>query len=163
MTPDVVGIRTKENQAVEGWLLFWEDRLLAYEAAREEVMGGKSRTVMVGGQRGGKTSATEAKGLKLAELAQREPWLMFVKDFEAMLGSSAPNLLVVLRLRRQYRNYRGRRGWVGPVQVRYPMEVAAVTGKPAEGYFLVSRNSFHGMWRDIVDLAAREAIRRGLV
>jgi hypothetical protein len=90
-------------------------------------------------------------------------WLTFIQDFEHSLTHTAPHLLVILRLRRQYRNHRGRRGWTAPVQTRFPHELAALTGKPAEDHFKVSRNTFQNYWREVVDLAAREAIRKGLL
>lgn len=159
---DVAARKAADNQTVEGWLLYWEDRLLEYQAARQNVLeSSPPKTNMAsGGFR--RSDQTGDKAVKLAALAEREPWLMFVRDFEEGLVDT-PHLLVVLRLRRQYRDYRGRRGWVAPVQVRFPGEMEAITGQPADGFFRVHRNTFHGYWRDVVDLAAREAIRRGLL
>ena len=160
---DVATQKTSDNHKVEGWLLHWEDRLLEYQASRQDVLEASPRQAEVVTSQGFKPSDhTGDKGVKLATLAEQEPWLMFVKDFETYLGST-PHLLVVLRLRRQYRDYRGRRGWVAPVQVRFPGEMEAITGEPAEVFFRVHRNTFHGYWREVVDLAAREAIRRGLL
>ena len=159
---DPVVTRHQENTTVESWLLFYEDRLLDYAAAREEVLESTPAPATIrSGQRYGK-SATQAKAMNLCALAEKEPWLVFIQDFECSL-SDAPHLLVILRLRRQYRNHRGRRGWVGPVQVRFPNELAAITGRSPEDHFKAGRNTFHHMWREVVDLAAREAIRRGLL
>lgn len=124
--------KTRDNQVVESWLLFYEDRLLEYAANH-----------------------------RMAK--QMKPWLLFVQAYEDSLAESAPNLLVVLRLRRQYRNHRGRRGWTSPVQARFPHELAALTGRAPEDHWKEGRNTFHGYWREIVDLAAREAIREGLL
>lgn len=111
---------------------------------------------------------------KTQDNRQVERWLLwpedaepkaarFVDDLEGRLSAGTPHLLVVLRLRRQYRDQRGRLGWVSPVQARFPDELAAVTGLPAEDHWKSCRNTFHLYWRELLDLAAREAIRQGLL
>lgn len=160
MVADVAARKASDNRTVESWLLHYEDRLGRYQAARVDVLESTTPRPDVVTSQGFKPSdQTGIKGCLLAGLAEQEPWLGFIHDFEKALCAT-PHLLIVLRLRREYRR---KQGWVGFVQARYATELATATGGDPADHFKVSRNTFHSMWKEVVDLAAREAIRRGLL
>jgi len=153
----------QENHTVESWLLFHEDRLANYHRDRQMILEASPRKpeVATTGFRPGKP--TEDKGISLAELRERESTLAFIVDFERQLAAAHPHLLVLLRLRRAYRDRRGRDGWMAPVMQRFPVEVAALTGDDMEKWCRTSRQTFHSYWNTVVELGVREALRWGLL
>ena len=161
---DVTRQKTQDNRTVESWLLFAEDRLTEYQARRQQILD--SSPAPPDGMPGApyrKSDSTGSKGQALAALAEDEGWLVFIKDFNNSLAETAPHLFVVLRLRQEYRHRRGPNGWTGPCMARFPRELATMTGESEAKHFKGSRSTFHCYWREVVDLAAREAIRRGLL
>lgn len=163
MTTDLAAKKRQDNRTTESWLLHAEDRLYDYQRKREAILESSASAPEVVTSGWVPSNQTEAKGIRLADLAEQEAWLGFITRFSAGLMLSQPHLHVVLVLRREYRNRRGRSGWVTPCMARFPVELAKLTGQPAVLSYRASRNTFHAYWREIVDLAAREAIREGLL
>lgn len=153
-------IAKKENKKVEGWLLFYEDRLKEYEDERAEIIRTASPSLFDGLKGTGTGDPTGVQGVKLAELQEREQWLRLVEEVERKLPQK---LRVYLKVRRKYRHARGSHGWVVRVQREYAETMAKLTGLPEERYWIDSRRTFWVWWERIVEYAARLAAKEGLL
>lgn len=153
-------IAKRENKKVEGWLLFYEDRLKEYEDERAEIIRTTSPSLFDGLKGTGTGDPTGVQGVKLAELQEREQWLRLVEKVERKLPQK---LRVYLRVRREYRHARGSQGWVVRVQRDYAETMAKLTGLPEERHWIDSRRTFWVWWERIVEYAARMAAKEGLL
>ena len=153
-------IAKKENKRVEGWLLFYEDRLREYENDRAEIVRTTSPSLFDGLKGPGISNPTGRMGVKLMELQEREQWLRLVEEVERKLPQK---LRIYLRVRREYRHNAGNQGWVVRVQRDYAATMARLTGLPEERHWIDSRRTFWVWWERIVEYAARMAAKEGLL
>jgi hypothetical protein len=149
-----------ENKEAEGWLLWYEERKRKLEQRRADIL----LSVPIGPAgiptTGNVSDNTGRRAAKLADLQRDEEWLRVVEEVEKRLPWKQ---LIFLRLRREYRYHRGRRGWTAAVQWRYAEAVAKRLGKDPEDTWVESRQAMNDWWRRIVEYTAREAFRRGLL
>lgn len=150
----------KDNQKVEEWLLWYEERKTEYLNAREAIIHSSGPSLHeVTGATTNISDPTGQKGAKLAELKKTEAWLRLIEEVQTRLPWK---LEIFLLLRRKYR-YRGRNGWVAAVQWEFAYEVAAQLGKKPEETWVASRGTLWLWWNQIVDFTARLAAKRGLL
>lgn len=143
------------------WLLYYEDRLEEYRREREDILEQFPVGPVLADKPEGKVSdPTGRKVVCLDRHRTTAKWLKLVEDVEKALS---PRMRVFLELRREYRYYRGRNGWMEAVRRRYAERVAAMEGVPEEEVWVEGVNTFSRWWGWIVDYAAREAARRGLL
>lgn len=150
-----------DNRIVAGWLLWYHERRHEYLNRRTELIHSTPRPE---GPNGGQTfrisDSTGQKGSKLADLEKTEQWLGLVAEVEQRLPWK---MQIFLRLRREYRYARGRKGWTAAVQWKFAQEVADRVGKRPEDTWVESRETFSRWWDKIVDYTARLAAKRGLL
>lgn len=148
-----------DNEKVERWLLWHEERQADYARRYELIMAGRAKPEGIPGT-GYISDPTASQGIKLARLNKLRKQLELVEEVERRL---APKMQVFLRLRRKYRYRRGRNGWVAAVQHEYCAEMARLLGKQERDVWIESRNTFNGWWNRIVDYTVRLAAKRGLL
>lgn len=155
--------RKAEDRVCEDWLLFAEDRAQTLAERREEVL--HSSSAPNNGQPGAPyyvSRPTENTGLACATIRVEEAqaWV----DLMKIVAEGLPtHLQVFLDLRRKTRFQRGNQGWVAYVMAHYPIEMERATGKSASVHYVSHRSTFTVWWRDIVNITARLAIRRGML
>lgn len=150
-----------ENKIVESWLLWYHERKQTYEELRAELESIRSSCGYVIAKPPEMSDPTARRVVELVDkLAHMEKWLKLVEDVERNLPWK---MQIFLRLRRDYRYARGRRGWTAAVQWKFASEVAERLGKEPEDTWVESRNTFTEWWNRIVEYAVRLALRRGLL
>jgi len=159
--PEYKELTKQENMICERWLLYKPDKEKAYQQAREQVLESSPSTSMVDISAivpGEISDSTGNRGAKLASLQAVEDWLDLINDFESSLPRERQ---IYLRLRREYRDCRGRKGWTSAVQYRFDNEIRRQIGPHHDG--LITRRTMTNWWAEMVLELAREALRRGLL
>ncbi len=149
----------QENRVAEDWLLYRAEKEEEIAAAREDILGRSpsSSVVDMSNVTGScKTDKTGRQGVLLGELQIREQWLSLVSEYEESLPREKQ---IFLRLRREYRHYKGNRGWTSAIQYKFGEQLDREMGR--EG--IRHRNTLSTWWREIVQELAREALRRGML
>lgn len=150
----------KDNRIAAGWLLYYHERKKEYDSRREAILYA-SPDPPDGQPRGTATGdTTGSKGARLAELHADGAWLALIEDVERRLPWK---MQIFLRLRREYRFARGRRGWTAAVQWRYAEEVAARLKKDPTDTWIESRSTFSRWWDRIVEYTVRAALKKNLL
>ena len=150
----------KDNRIAAGWLLYYHERKKEYDSRREDILYA-SPGPADGQPRGTATGdTTGSKGARLAELCEDGDWLALIEDVERRLPWK---MQIFLRLRREYRFARGRRGWTAAVQWRYAEEVAARLEKDPTDTWVESRSTFSRWWDRIVEYTVRAALKKNLL
>jgi len=167
-------LRKKENSLVEKWLLEYPERKSEYEQKRNELLSlfpssssssfdrvppPKKKTQF-------SDPTFQQAALLIKKLDNFYRWLKLVEEVEAILPYK---LRLILHLRREvYKNSshqreRGRPSWIPYVQQKYCETIAKKEEKPIEEVWVSSPSTFSKWWGRIVDFAAREAAKRGLL
>lgn len=149
----------KQDRIAAEWLLNYHDRRRAYIDAQESYTA-LSATVNTGMPHGSGTSnPTEQRALSLAELERQKMWIMTVEDTESVFGDKKKTFL---DLRRQAALIEsgevGRPGWVDYVQAKYADWHERQYGKAC----VPAKITLYRWWDEIVEVAVRIAIKRGL-
>lgn len=151
-----------DNEEAAQWLLYYPIRRRQYYQDRLEVLGAtRSSEIRV---KTGPGNQTLQKALKLSALDDVESWLETIELVESVLGEKK---LVFLRVRReasylQERFVRGRPAWVVYTQHHYANEMAKKYQTQPEKFWL-SERTLKTWWQEIVDLAVRIALKKGLL
>ncbi len=148
------------NGTVSHWLLFVEDEKVALDDRRDDLFNGDSPHDNPGSSRSGISDKTGSTGTRLAALEPKERWIQLIEEVEQKLP---PKMQIFLRLRREYRGYQGRQGWVTPVQINYAQQVAELEGKRPEDVWIESRRTFYVWWNRIVTYTAVIAAKSDLL
>lgn len=149
----------QENEIVSNYLLYYHELHNEYLEKREDIIHYKKVGRVFKDKKQG--SPTESKGRKLIDNLQKtEQWLKLISEVERNLP---PELKVYLKLRREYRDARGRTGWTAAIQSKLPDELSKLTGENPETIWIESRNTFTRWWDKIVEYTARLALRNGLL
>jgi len=152
----------QENFVAERWLLYRFEKEKAYQEAREEILelSPSTSTVDISSLVPGEISdKTGNRGVKLASLGDIEEWLKLLQEFEESLPREKR---IYLKLRREYRYHRGRKGWTSAIQYRFSSELQKELGTESDNG-LRHRKTYYYWWQEIVQELAREALRRGLL
>ncbi len=155
-----------ENRVVSEWLLYYPDRLKEYQDAQDEA------AVYPGQVLSDDIKAKHTITDPTARIAaQREVagkwdirWFEVIAEVEKRIPEKQKVFLDIRReAKNNHSNYRGRPGWVAYVQCRYPLEMAERTGRDAAMFYIGHPNTYTHWWNRLVEFAAREAIKRGLL
>ena len=150
-----------ENKIASGWLLNYHERLQAFKSSMASFseLGATIYTGMPNSSSVG--NPTENKGITLAQLEETKVWLMTIEDTERCLSEKKRTYLDIRRRSAEIEVQQeiGRPGWVDYVQVRY----AEWHRRRYGGEYLPSRRQMFRWWNEIVDIAVRIAIRRGVL
>ena len=150
-SPSYNDIVTRANRQAAEWLLEVEPRRQQYLAQDFSFIGATACDGMP--RAAGPGNPTQRRGLQLADIRNAENWIITIEIVEGMLS---PKKRAFLDLRRKAEKVnhcgeRGRPGWVcwlaWAMQDRHGLEMADRT--------------IRAWWYEIVDLAARVAIKRG--
>ena len=149
----------KQDRTAADWLLNYHDRRRAYIDAQESYTA-LSAAVNTGMPHGSGTSnPTEQRALSLAELERQKLWIMTVEDTEAIFGEKKRTFLDLRRKAAlQDTGEVGRPGWVDYVQAKYADWHENRYGKAD----VPAKITLYRWWDEIVEVAVRIAIKRGL-
>ena len=149
----------KQDRIAAEWLLNYHDRRRAYIDAQESYTA-LSATVNTGMPHGSGTSnPTEQRAISLAELERQKLWIMTVEDTEAIFGEKKRTFLDLRRKAAlQDTGEVGRPGWVDYVQAKYA-DWHENTYAKAD---VPTKITLYRWWDEIVEVAVRIAIKRGL-
>ena len=150
----------RQDRIAAEWLLNYHDRRRAYIDAQESYTA-LSATAITGMPHGSGTSnPTEQRALSLAELERQKMWIMTVEDTEAIFGEKKKAFIEMRRFAENINTGEvGRPGWVDYVQARYADWHERQYGKA----FVPSKKTMQNWWNDIIEVAVRVAIRRGIL
>ena len=149
----------KQDRIAAEWLLNYHDRRRAYIDAQESYTA-LSATVNTGMPHGSGTSnPTEQRALSLAELERQKLWIMTVEDTESVFGEKKRTCLDLRRKAAlQDTGEVGRPGWGDYVQAKYADWHENRYGKAD----VPAKITLYRWWDEIVEVAVRIAIKRGL-
>ncbi|GMB01059.1 hypothetical protein [Pelosinus sp. IPA-1] len=101
----------------------------------------------------------ENKAITLTDLEIKRLWIITIENAESTLSNKKKAFLEFRRRAEIIENAKevGRPGWVDYVQVRYADWHEKEYGKTC----LLSKNTLHSWWNDIVDVTVRIAIKKG--
>lgn len=150
-----------ENKIASGWLLNYHERLQAFKSSMASFseLGATIYTGMPHSPTIG--NPTENKGITLAQLEDTKVWLMTIEDTERCLSEKKRAYLDMRRRSNEIEAQQeiGRPGWVDYVQMRYSDWHYRRYGIA----YVPSRCQLFRWWNEIVDIAVRIAIRRGVL
>jgi hypothetical protein len=148
-----------ENKEASGWLLNYNDRIIKYKEALSE-FSELSATVYTGMPHGsGVGFPTMNKAITLAEIERQKQWLMSVEETAMCLSEKKRAFLDFRRQAYLMPREVGRPGWVVYVQCKY----ADWHGRRYGREYMPTEKTVRDWWRQIVDIAARIAIRKRLI
>lgn len=148
----------QENRVVTGWLLYYPERKQSYDERRDDIIHGSSRPRLSEAPGNAYISDTTGrKGDKLATMDERDgAWLKLMEDVYPRLPWKM-RLLVDLK-RKHKIGVKGRpTNWV--VALEFSEGVSRKTGKD----YTAGAETIRHWWDMVVEYAAREAAKRGLL
>ena len=149
----------KQDKIAAEWLLDYHVRKKQHEQQQKNysVLSSTTYNGMPHGTDIGRP--TENKGIGLAELDEKQLWILTIEDTESTLSKKKQVFIEFRRRAEQLEFIKevGRPGWVDYVQVKYAEWHEREYGKA----YLPSKNTLHSWWNEIIDVAVRIAIRRG--
>ena len=149
----------RQDKISADWLLNCQEYRNQYLVEKESYSE-LSATIYSGMPHGsGIGKPAENKAITLTDLEVKKFWIMTIEDAESTLSDKKNIFLELRRRAEQIDAIRevGRPGWVDYVQVRYADWHEREYGKAC----LLSKNTLHGWWNEIVDVTVRIAIKRG--
>lgn len=155
-----------ENKLVADWLLHYKEKKAEYEQQRDDMIGNLHGGVADGVSRHSTVSdPTYRDAVKLFKLMDTEQWLECISAVEKELPFK---LMVVLQARREAEakeniRTKGRPAWIAYAQHKYSEAMSAKLNIPQEEVWIESFSTFSRYWDEIVNIAAREAAKRGLI
>lgn len=150
----------RDNEIASDWLLYYPFRRRQYYEDLLDVENSTPVSAEVN-VKTGPGNQTMQKAVKLVELSRTELWLQCVEDVEGIFSEKK---LIFLQARREaaymVKTVRGRPAWVVYVQRHYA-ERMAVRYNTTPDKFWVSETTLKEWWREIVEIVARVAIKKG--
>jgi hypothetical protein len=143
--------RERLAKLAKHYILNFDSEMQTYLDKKREYMSKRADANV--GIRGGLSKPTEAQALKSIKFDQQYPafkWLKTVEILHRGLGERK-NMFLEIRIEaaKCHNAGRGRRGWVGYVQVRYAEALAARFFDDT----VYADKTIRGLWRSIVDRA----------
>ncbi len=154
----------KENRLVAEWLLYYPDRLQAYESHIDSVSLYPVQAISEDIRAKGQTSDPTGRiATQLSTHTYDSRWLDVIAEVERRIPDKQRVFLEVRReARNNHANHRGRPAWVVYVQCKYPLVMAEKTGKGAEDFYMHYQTCRY-WWDRLIEYAARIAAKRGLL
>lgn len=151
-------IKRDESEAAD-WLLYYHDR--KHEYYKDLNILQNTNQVSEVNIRAGVGNPTQDKIVRLSGLVKTEKWLETIEIVEDNLS---PRTKTFLKVRREAaysnRNVRGRPAWIIYVQHHYAKEMAKLTNRQPEDFWL-SDPTIKLWWKKLIDLTVKAALKRG--
>lgn len=149
----------RDNEISSDWLLYYPFRKKQYYEDLLDIENSSPRSEVK--VRTGPGNQTMQKAVKKLDLSHTELWLQSVEIVEGIFNEKK---LVFLQVRREaayiVKNIRGRPAWVVYVQQQYADRMAKRYNTTPERFW-VSETTLKDWWREMVEVMARVAIKKG--
>lgn len=153
----------RQNEIVEKFLKHYDDelesiteRIKDIEDAQPSALGGDQCR---NGSGISDPTFKKAAALSDPDIDRKLKWLALIREVEVGLPEQ---YLVVIKIWREFRFMRGPHGWAAKAERKFAAEMAKIQVRDEEETFRCKK-TLEGYWSEIIEIAARMAVKDGLI